>query len=596
MTGTRKLEVIIAGDAKGATQALDSVGKHADGTGSKMGAIGKAAAAGFAIVGAAAVAGASVAINAASDLTETINKSNTVFGQAGAGIEAWANKAASSIGQSKQQALSAAGSFGNMFTQLGIGQQVAAGMSTKMVELASDFASFHNADISEVLAAQEAAFRGEYDAVQRFVPTINAAAVEQKALAMGLKGTSKELTAQDKALATQALLLEGAGAAAGDFARTSDGLANKQRIMSAQFEDLKAKIGTALMPVMATLVDVITTKVIPAIGALGKWISDNKGLVIAAAVGITAAFVAWGVAAAATAIANFTLATSTLAAIAPFVAIGAAVAAVSAAVIWAYQNWDTFRGAVDAVAGFLTGTLWPALQSVAGFITGTLVPVIAAVIGWFVEWAAMVAETAGKIIGKIVEVVTFFATLPGRIGGAISGVVGTISGVFTSALETAKGIVTGGISAVVGFFGGISGAIGRAMSGLASAISSPFTSAFAAIKRLWNSTAGGFGFSIPSWVPGVGGKSFKIPSMHTGGIVPGGRTAEHLRLLQGGEGVFTPEQMRVLGLGMQSGLATASPAPIIVKVDARGAVGIQGSDVERWVVTALNRAQAKAIR
>ena len=40
-----------------------------------------------------------------------------------------------------------------------------------------------------------------------------------------------------------------------------------------------------------------------------------------------------------------------------------------------------------------------------------------------------------------------------------------------------------------------------------------------AIKWLWNTTVGGFGFEIPSWVPLVGGKSFSIPEMAKGGIV-----------------------------------------------------------------------------
>lgn len=196
------------------------------------------------------------AISGASGLNETISKSNTIFGANGRVIEEWAEGASSSIGQSKQQALEAAATFGNMFTQLGIGSETAADMSTSMTELASDFASFHNADITEVLSAQTAAFRGEYDAVQRFVPTINAAAVEQRALADSGKKTTKELTAQEKALATQALLMEGAGQATGDFARTSDGLANQQRILSAQFEDTKAKIGETLIPAMTAVVGV----------------------------------------------------------------------------------------------------------------------------------------------------------------------------------------------------------------------------------------------------------------------------------------------------------------------------------------------------
>lgn len=186
---------------------------------------------------------------AASDVNESLSKVNTVFGQSGKAVESFAKDAAKNFGLSKGAALDAGGGFGNMFTQLGVGQGEAAKMSTGILGLAADFSSFHNADISEVIEAQSAAFRGEYDSVQKFVPLINAATVEQKALEMTGKAATKELTAQEKALAVNALMFEGAGAAAGDFARTSDGLANSQRIAAAEMENLKAEIGDKLMPV-----------------------------------------------------------------------------------------------------------------------------------------------------------------------------------------------------------------------------------------------------------------------------------------------------------------------------------------------------------
>jgi hypothetical protein len=46
---------------------------------------------------------------------------------------------------------------------------------------------------------------------------------------------------------------------------------------------------------------------------------------------------------------------------------------------------------------------------------------------------------------------------------------------------------------------------------------------------LWNGTIGGFGFSVPGWIPEIGGKEFRIPNMPEisvpfladGGIVTG---------------------------------------------------------------------------
>lgn len=244
-----------------ATSHFGTVGKAVLGLGTAFAAVG-------------AVDFLAGTVSTASGLAETISKSRTIFGSAAADIESWGGSAATALGQSKQQAIDAAATFGNLFSQLGIGSDETAQMSKDMVQLATDFASFHNADISDVLLAQQAAFRGEYDAVQRFVPTINAAAVEQKALAMGLANTSKELDAQDKALATQQLLLEGAGAAVGDFSRTSGGLANQQRILGATFENAKAKLGEALLPVVTKATTLFADALPGALDASSKALSD----------------------------------------------------------------------------------------------------------------------------------------------------------------------------------------------------------------------------------------------------------------------------------------------------------------------------------
>lgn len=220
-----------------------------------------------ALVGIGIGAGLKAVIGQASDLNETVSKTRTIFGESSKSIEAWGNGAAQALGLSKNEALNAASTFGNMFDQLGIGSDIAAKMSTEMVGLAADFASFHNADTVEVTEAMTSAFRGEYDALQKYVPTINAAAVEQEALAMTHKSTTKELTDQDKALAVNSLMMKNAGDAAGDFSRTSDSLANKQRILSAEFKDVQAELGSKLMPIATEVVGVFT-KLLDAFSAL----------------------------------------------------------------------------------------------------------------------------------------------------------------------------------------------------------------------------------------------------------------------------------------------------------------------------------------
>jgi prophage DNA circulation protein len=104
-------------------------------------------------------------------------------------------------------------------------------------------------------------------------------------------------------------------------------------------------------------------------------------------------------------------------------------------------------------------------------------------------------------------------------------------------VKTYFGFWKGIIDKVMGWVGDIPGRIGRAFRGLGNAISAPFRAGFDAVRTFWNNVVGGKGFDIPSWVPGVGGKSFRFPRFHGGGVVPGAPGSEMLAILQAGERV-----------------------------------------------------------
>lgn len=199
----------------------------------------------------AAVGEIGKATRAASDLSETMSKVSTVFGDSSTEIFKWSKTSATAFGLSQQAALENTSTLGNMFLQMGEGADQAAGMSALMVELSADIASFHNVTggAVEVLGDIQSAFRGEYDPIQKYIPLINAASVEQQALAETGKATAKELTALEKAIAVQTLVMQGAGVAAGDFERTINGVANQERILAAQVENTRATLGQAFTPI-----------------------------------------------------------------------------------------------------------------------------------------------------------------------------------------------------------------------------------------------------------------------------------------------------------------------------------------------------------
>jgi hypothetical protein len=216
-----------------------------------------------------------VTTKAAQDQGEALNKSNVIFGKNAKSVERWAAGGAKGFGLSKTAALDYAGSLGNMFNQLDFGADQSKRMSQGIVELAADFASFHNADITDVLDAQQAAFRGEYDALQRYIPTISAATVEQEAMRLTGKKSTDQLTAHDKALAVNTIMHEKAGKAVGDFARTSDQAANAQRIAAAELENQNARIGASLLPLKVQFAK-FKVAVVTALANVVDWITEHK--------------------------------------------------------------------------------------------------------------------------------------------------------------------------------------------------------------------------------------------------------------------------------------------------------------------------------
>lgn len=274
------LKALLTMDVSGFTEGA----RRAEGDSERMGSNMLGGAKKFAMFGAAAAAAAvpvamflKGAIDNASDLEETISKNKTIFGAAADELMTWASDAPKALGMTKNAALDATGTLGNLFTQLGVGTEQARKMSQANVQLATDFASFHNADPAAVIEAMTAAYRGEFDAVQKYVPLLNAANVEEKALIMTKKASKDALTAQDKALAVNAMMMEGAGSAAGDFARTSDSAANKARIAAASFEEMKTKLGNVLLPAWSAVLSFITGQFFPALEKLASILAGIVG-------------------------------------------------------------------------------------------------------------------------------------------------------------------------------------------------------------------------------------------------------------------------------------------------------------------------------
>ena len=197
-------------------------------------------------------------IDAASNLNETVSKSQNIFGAASAAMEKTAATAARSMGLSKQAYLDAASGLKGLLDNLGLAQDQSVKWSKTLTQLGSDLASFFNTDPADAIDAIQSALRGEQEPIRRYNVNISEAAVQTEAFKLGLYSGKGAIDANAKAQATLALIMQQTSAAQGDFARTAGGVANSQRIAAAEGQNAAASLGGALLPVYKELVQVVT--------------------------------------------------------------------------------------------------------------------------------------------------------------------------------------------------------------------------------------------------------------------------------------------------------------------------------------------------
>lgn len=517
-------------------------------------ALGTAATAGVARLAGGVKDLMSSSIDESSGLGESMSKVHTILGTAADGFINTADK----IGLSDRAAADAVGTFGNLFTQLKLPTEQSAAMATAITTLGADFASFHNADISSVLDAQTAAFRGEYDAVQKFVPTLNAAAVQTEALRATGKKSVKDLTDQEKATATYALMLKGAGKASGDFARTEDSLANRRRIASAQWADIKAKIGAGLVPIISNLTSIVSTSLLPALSTMADFIGRNKDVIVplVGAIGVFAGTVytiltaqkAWTAVQAAF---NIVMAAN------PIGLVIVGVAALGAALVIAYKKSETFRNIVNGA--------FQGVAAVVRAVGGAFATFGGAVARVFTSVVGKAASTATAVREKLSAIISFFREMPGKIAAFAEKVFNAAKGIGSRIL----GGIVDGVKGAAGVIGDIAGAIVGALKNFVNT---------QVIDRINRSLE----FRIAVAGKGVDINPPDIPHLAAGGIVKARRGGTLALLGEGGRDEAVIPLQR--GRGSHSG---GGDVHYHVTVQTGGVVGMTKDDLRNYLLREL---------
>lgn len=308
------------------------------------------------------VAGFGLAVKAASDFNETINKVDVAFKEQSKTVKDWSKTSLKSMGLAQGSALEAAALFGDMSTAMGLNTKEAADMSMSLVQLGADLASFKNINIEQAQTALAGIYTGETESLKKLGIVMTETNLLEFAKKQGITKTMQEMTQAEKVQLRYAYVMNVTKNAQGDFNRTSDGTANQMRMTSERVKQLSADIGQKLLPIAMQLLgwaNMILTKfqqlspqqqdmilkmlmIAAVIGPL-IWILGTLATSISAIIGLFGA-TSTAIGVAGTAFKGFAALLNV-----PLVMPAIVVAAALASLYAVYQALESIRGAIDAV-------------------------------------------------------------------------------------------------------------------------------------------------------------------------------------------------------------------------------------------------------
>ena len=265
-----RLNLIIEAQDR-ASRVLDKTSRSTGGLRSELSALKGPALAAGAAIGALAVS----SVMAASDLEESINAVNVVFGQGAGNILRFGEEAAQTVGLSNAAFNELATETGALLINFGQTQEQASEQTVLLATRAADLASVFNTDVSEAMDAINQALRGETEAIRRFGGDVTDATLQNYLLAQGIDQTVQSMSQAEKANLRLTVLMEQTNIVAGDFANTSDSLANTQRQLTSEWENLRAELGEKLIPVLSDTLTAINNVVSGEAGLLEQSLEDG---------------------------------------------------------------------------------------------------------------------------------------------------------------------------------------------------------------------------------------------------------------------------------------------------------------------------------
>ena len=453
------------------------------------------------------------AADSASRQQQAIGSLESVFGDNAAQVKAWSDQAALSVGLSKAEYAELASVMGAQMKNMGMDLDTAAVSTNSLVALGADLSAAFGGSSKEAVEALGSALRGEADPAERYGLSLKQSTIQAHLAAKGQGDLTGAALEAAKAQAIVELATSQAGGVVGQFAREADTAAGAQQRAAAQWEDASATLGTALLPYMQQLAALVSQ--------LSGWLVENEATVrivgaallglAATVLGVNAAIKVYH-AAQALWTAGTWLATKAQSALSaamsasPMAKIIAVIGLLVAAIVYLWNNCETFRNIVIAV--------WEAIQAAfqasIDFIMGVVTSVADFLVG---VWDGIMSgvSSAWDWIGSFITGI--WDAVSGATSAVWNGIKSFIGGIWDwhvaaaqKAWELVRKFIIDPLLAAYNWVTGVFGTIGSWFSSLWSGIVSTAGSVWGTIYswivqpllNAWNWITGVFG-TIGSW-------------------------------------------------------------------------------------------------
>lgn len=270
---TLRVDIATNANTRGIDQADSRLGRF----GSRAASVGKAAAVGLGAIGAAAVVAGKAAVDSASRQQQAYGALDSIYGKSAKQVKAWARTAADSVGLARSEYAELSSLVGAQLTNMGLSTDKAAGKSRALIKTGADLAATFGGSVSDAVGAVSSLLKGETDPIERYGVSIKAADVSARLAADGLDGLTGKAAKQAQAQAVLSMLNEQTASSTGAFAREANTLAGQQERLRAKFENVKATVGTALLPVMTALFSFLGNRLLPGVMTLGRELASRFG-------------------------------------------------------------------------------------------------------------------------------------------------------------------------------------------------------------------------------------------------------------------------------------------------------------------------------